>query len=61
MLGWIKLAGEALGLVNKVNSDLNTEEMKRARRAAKEVEFKNKIDKDIEKKDVENIRNLLGD
>jgi len=61
MLGWLKLAGETLGLINKVNADLNTEAMKQAKRARIEVNFKNKVDETIEKKDDKTIRNLLGD
>ena len=60
-MGWIKIIAEGLGLINKVNSDLNTEEMKRAKRARKDVQFKNHVDKSIENKDVNEIRNLLGD
>jgi hypothetical protein len=60
-MGILKLLGELFGIIGTIFKRKNSKEMIQNAEAKRDVKYQNKVEKAIEKKDEDEMRNLLSE
>ena len=60
-MGILKLLGELFGIIGTIFKRKNSKEMIKNAEAKRDVKYQNKVEKAIEKKDEDEMRNLLSE
>ena len=60
-MGILKLLGELFGIIGTIFKRKNSKEMIQNDEAKRDVKYQNKVEKAIEKKDEDEMRNLLSE
>ncbi len=60
-MGILKLLGELFGIIGTIFKRKNSKEMIQNAKAKRDVKYQNKVEKAIEKKDEDEMRNLLSE